>query len=82
MVLVVEIANTSLERDSTWKQRVYASASIRQYWILNLASRQLEVHTAPQLEEYTNQRIYGELETAEVLLEGRVFAVTVRDLLP
>lgn len=82
VVLVVEIANTSLKRDSTWKKRVYASAGIAQYWILNLEMRQLEVYTAPQLEEYSTQHVYGELETAEVTLEGRVLTVAVRDLLP
>jgi Uma2 family endonuclease len=82
VILVVEIADASLKRDSTWKKRVYASAGIAQYWILNLKQRQLEVYTAPQLEEYTSQRVYSELETAEVTLEGQVFAVAVRDLLP
>ena len=82
VALVVEVANTSLKRDSTWKKRVYASAGIEQYWILNLESRQLEVYTGPQLEEYSSQRVYGELETAEVWLEGQVFTVAVRDLLP
>ena len=82
VVLVVEVANTSLKRDSTWKKRVYASAGIAQYWILNLDMRQLEVYTAPQLEAYTVQRVYGELETAEVWLEGRVLTVAIRDLLP
>ena len=82
VALIVEVANTSLKRDSTWKKRVYASAGIEQYWILNLEMRRLEVYTAPQLEAYTEQRVYGELETAEVWLEGRVLTVAIRDLLP
>ena len=82
VVLVVEVADTSLKRDSTWKKRVYASAGIEQYWILNLEMRQLEVYTEPMIEAYTSQRVYSELETAEVWLEGRVFAVTIGELLP
>ena len=82
VVLVVEVADTSLKRDSTWKKRVYASAGIEQYWILNLESRQLEVYTNPQLEAYCVERAYSELETAEVWLEGQVFTVAIRDLLP
>jgi len=82
VVLAVEVANTSLKRDSTWKKRVYASAGIQQYWILNLESRQLEVYTNPQLEAYCVERAYSELETAEVWLEGQVFTVAIRDLLP
>ena len=82
VVLVVEVADTSLKRDSTWKKRVYASAGIEQYWILNLELRQLEVYTNPQLEAYSVERAYSELETAEVWLEGQVFTVAIRDLLP
>lgn len=82
VVLAVEVANTSLKRDSTWKKRVYASAGIEQYWIFNLDMRQLEVYTAPMGEEYTIQRVCSELETAEVLLEGQRLEVSVRDLLP
>ncbi len=82
VMVVVEVSDTSLKRDSTWKKRVYANAAIEQYWILNLDMRQLEVYTEPMGKEYTVERIYSELEMAEVWLEGRVFAVAVRDLLP
>ena len=44
--------------------------------------RQLGIHTAPQLEDYSSQHMYHEGQTAEVWLEGQVFTVAVRDLLP
>ncbi len=44
--LVVEVADSSLERDRN-KRRLYAHASIPVYWILNLVERQLEIYHQP-----------------------------------
>jgi Uma2 family endonuclease len=45
--LVIEVADSSLARDRGLKARVYARAGIPHYWIVNLADRQVEVHTSP-----------------------------------
>lgn len=47
-VLVVEIAETSLTLDRRRKARLYASAGIPEYWILNLRDRVLEVYRQPE----------------------------------
>jgi Uma2 family endonuclease len=47
MSLVVEVAESSLKRDRTWKKRIYARAGIPVYWIVNLVSDQIEVFTDP-----------------------------------
>ncbi|HYC54331.1 MAG TPA: Uma2 family endonuclease [Candidatus Binatia bacterium] len=46
-LLVVEIADSSLPHDRLSKSRIYARAKVREYWILNLRERVLEVHRAP-----------------------------------
>lgn len=46
-VLVVEVADTSLDIDRTTKASLYARAGIADYWILNLQDRLLEVHRNP-----------------------------------
>lgn len=46
-LLVVEIADTSLEYDRTVKTSLYASAGIPEYWIVNLVERRLEVYREP-----------------------------------
>jgi len=45
--LVIEVADTSLERDRLLKRAMYARAGIPCYWIVNLIDRQIEVYTQP-----------------------------------
>ncbi len=44
---VVEVADTTLQRDRTLKQRVYARAGVPRYWIVNLPEQQIEVYSDP-----------------------------------
>jgi Uma2 family endonuclease len=46
--LVVEVADSSLRLDRRFKAAVYAEAGLREYWIVNLVDRAVEVHRAPQ----------------------------------
>jgi Uma2 family endonuclease len=45
--LVVEIVDSSLHRDRTWKKRIYARAGIGCYWLVNLVDDCIEVSTQP-----------------------------------
>ena len=47
-LLIVEIADTSLEFDRTKKAALYARAGILDYWIVNLVDEVVEVHGNPQ----------------------------------
>ena len=46
-LLVVEVAHSSLSHDRSTKLRIYATAGVAPYWILNVAARTLEVRTDP-----------------------------------
>ena len=46
--LVVEVADSSLRLDRRFKATIYAQAGLREYWIVNLVDRTLEVHRDPQ----------------------------------
>src|SRR6185437_12171602 len=46
-LLVIEISDSTLAHDRR-KANIYAARSIPEYWILNLAARQLEVHRNPE----------------------------------
>ena len=46
--LAVEVAASSLDFDRRQKSSLYARAGIRDYWIVNLVDRVLEVHRDPQ----------------------------------
>jgi len=43
-LLVVEVSDSSLRDDQTYKMSLYAAAGIKEYWILNLVDKQLEVY--------------------------------------
>ena len=49
-VLLVEIADTSLEYDRKTKGSLYAKAGILDYWIINLENHQLEVYRKPVID--------------------------------
>ncbi len=45
---IMEVSDSSLDVDRTTKQRLYASAAIPIYWIVNLVENQVEVYEDPQ----------------------------------
>jgi Uma2 family endonuclease len=45
--LVVEVSVTSLRKDRGIKASIYAEAEFPEYWIVDLESRAVEVHTDP-----------------------------------
>jgi Uma2 family endonuclease len=54
--LIVEVAEASLELDRGVKKSLYAAAGIREYWILDLVERRLEVHREPTGRAYGKSR--------------------------
>jgi Uma2 family endonuclease len=50
-LLVVEISLTSLEFDHRTKGSLYASAGIKDYWIVNLQGRCVEVYRSPVIDK-------------------------------
>ena len=61
VLLVVEVADSSLRRDRDWKRRIYAGAGIPVYWIVNLVDECVEVSSQPRI--VSGQPCYG--DTAE-----------------
>jgi len=48
LLLVIEVADTSLEADREVKRPLYAENGIAEYWIVNLAEACIEVHRQPR----------------------------------
>ena len=48
VVLIVEVAETSLAVDRQYKGSLYARAGVEDYWIVNLVDRVVEVYREPQ----------------------------------
>lgn len=81
---VIEVSESSLERDRTVKQRIYAEASIPQYVIVNLVDRIVEVYESPD----KDAGAYGEVrrlrsgETLSLRVARGSLDVAAGDLLP
>ena len=52
LLLVVEVADSSLRLDSTVKRNLYARAEVPEYWILDVAKERMIVHRRPVSGEY------------------------------
>jgi len=54
MLLVVEIADSSLKLDTTVKAAAYAANGVREYWVINARTRSTLIHRAPGPDGYTS----------------------------
>lgn len=81
--LVVEVADTTLAFDKGRKLRLYASAGIPEYWILDLAKRRLLVYRLPRPEErdFTQTLICGERDSIAPLAAPQG-SIVIADVLP
>jgi Uma2 family endonuclease len=62
-VLVVEISRTSLALDRK-KAPIYARADVPAYWLLDMNSRRLEIHSEPHEDgRYGLVRVLAETDT-------------------
>jgi Uma2 family endonuclease len=87
VALVVEIADTTLQRDRGCKKRLYARAEIPVYWIVNLLDNQIEVYTNPsgpvEQPDYRQRQDYGLSDTVPVVIAGlEIGHLPVRELWP
>ncbi|MBF2079254.1 MAG: Uma2 family endonuclease [Synechococcales cyanobacterium T60_A2020_003] len=55
--LIIEISDTTLDRDLGSKADLYAATSIPDYWVLNIAGQQLHVFREPRADGYQRQLI-------------------------
>lgn len=86
-VLVVEVADSSVDYDRTDKASLYASAGVADYWVVNLPQRRLEVFRNPISDTsqpfgytYASKTIFSEHQQVQPVAVAA--AVRVADLLP
>jgi Uma2 family endonuclease len=87
IALIIEVSDTTLQRDRTVKKRIYARAGISIYWIVNLVEEQVEVYSQPFVEveqpDYTQRWDFGRSAVIPIIIEGReIGAIAVDALLP
>jgi Uma2 family endonuclease len=67
VLLVVEVADSSLNRDRTEKMDLYAEVGIQEYWIVNLCDRTIEVYRDPASGHYRTVQTFAAAELAHPL---------------
>jgi Uma2 family endonuclease len=87
-VLIVEVADTSLDYDRNKKASLYARAGIEDYWIINLNASRLEVYRNPIVDSekpygygYSSINIFTRLHSVSPLAIPQA-TISVADLLP
>jgi Uma2 family endonuclease len=81
ILLVIEVADSSLTYDRTRKAQAYATSGIPEYWIVNLIDRRIEALTdpTPSTQSYKQQRYAF---PGDVLLLPGGNTIAVADILP
>jgi Uma2 family endonuclease len=86
--LIVEVSDSTLRYDRMRKGSLYASAGIRDYWIVNLLDRQLEIRRNPQTDfeaefghSYEDVTVHQPRELVSLLAAPKA-RIKVADLLP
>ncbi len=85
--LAVEVADSSLARDRSIKARLYASAGVPLYWIINLVDDQIEVYTQPTgpgpAPDYRVRQDYKRTDLVPLVIDGiEMGPIPGGDLLP
>jgi len=75
--LLIEMADTTLQRDREDKMPNYAASNIPEYWIVNLPDQQIEVFKEPKDNDYNFKRI---IQSGTVTCEAIGFTVVIEDL--
>ncbi|MFL5329338.1 MAG: Uma2 family endonuclease [Gemmataceae bacterium] len=86
VLLVIEVADSSLDIDRHEKLMLYALHGLSEYWIVNLVDRQIEVYTDPvstPQPTYRKRSIYLADDQIPVVLAGKPLAqLLVKHFLP
>ena len=86
IALVVEVSDTSLARDRSFKGRIYARAGVPVYWVINLQDSVVEIYTDPADDgagpAYRQRRVLGLEVSVPLEIDGATLGpVPVRDLI-
>lgn len=77
VLLIIEVADTSLAYDRAVKRSLYARHGIPEFWIVNLAAKQVEVCRSPTGEQYASVSHVGREAVLEPqLLPGATIPVS------
>ncbi len=83
IVLLVEVAESTLDRDQGEKRRAYAGAGILDYWIINLVARQVEVYSNLAAGDYRSLHVFKFGDEIPLTIDGaEVGRISASEILP
>ncbi len=87
ILLIVEVSDSTLDKDRGVKKRSYARAGIPVYWIINLVNETCEYYSSPKMfatdPDYQNCQIYSSIHEVPVIIDDQeVGRLNLRAILP
>lgn len=79
ILLIIEVADTSLAYDRKVKAPLYASFGIPEYWILDLEKQRVERYRLPQQDSYGEREVVGKGQV--VVVPGLGAEVAIEEML-
>ena len=64
VLLLIEVSDSTLDKDKSIKIPLYANAGIMEYWIVNIPEQQIEIYRQPDGTIYQNKTMFSFQETA------------------
>jgi Uma2 family endonuclease len=81
--LLIEVADTTLDRDRGEKQLAYARGGVPTYWIVNPIDRQLEIYTGPTSSGYRRRELLVPNEQVSVVIRRKAIGrIAVSAIMP
>jgi Uma2 family endonuclease len=74
LLAIIEVADSSLRHDRQVKLLLYACYGVPEYWIIDIATKQITVHLAPVGKGYSSQQNFGIAD--EIILLGKAIVVS------
>ncbi len=66
LLLVIEVADSTVKYDLTTKRDLYARAGVEEYWVVDIKQRRLFVHCDSRVGEFVTLNILSETEAVSV----------------
>jgi Uma2 family endonuclease len=83
VALLVEVSETTLDRDQGEKLAAYALGNIPVYWIVNLVDGHVEVYSGPGPTGYLSRQDFSPGEFVPAVIDGHeIGRIAVADILP
>jgi Uma2 family endonuclease len=83
VALLIEVSETTLDRDQGEKLTAYGQGNIPVYWIVSLIDGHVEVYTGPGPAGYRSRQDFKPGQTVPVIIDGHeVGRIAVAEILP